>query len=307
LIYRNIGNAGTLNDLAILLDAPGNWEFKYNQLVSNGYILRMLNRFSELADATLESDIRSQFVALVSNIAFALEIELVASSETHIIVCGILVHYQYDIRSKTDPHFFNVGRRNVLASEVKKTRRFAPCEMWYHSSRGIQVLTALYSFNCPTFFLSQRQWKLFIENKERNALLTFPYNDDSDFAPRVNSSLVQPMGTTFLKAIVIFLLSTRGSSDKTMNAFLLGESSQVKETPGKCIVKAKHFDTPEKPRRKSPRLQKLSALESEKTLPSFFSGYVDGEPVYKVIRVVPQEVVVTIEEEIAKEGLSKAN
>jgi hypothetical protein len=91
--------------LATLLDAPENWEFKYNQLVSDRYILRMLNRFSDLANSTPESNIQSQFIALVSSIAFALEIDLVASSITSISVVGILAHYQYDICSKTDPQF----------------------------------------------------------------------------------------------------------------------------------------------------------------------------------------------------------
>jgi hypothetical protein len=132
------------------------------------------------------------------------------------------------------------------------------------------VLIVLFSFNCPTFLFSQRQWKLFIENSERKAVLTLPYNDDSGFTLHVDCSLVQVMGTTFLYAISICVLSSRGTSEETF---------QVKQTPKKSITKAQYFDTPGKPRRNSPRLQKLSGLESEKNLPSFFAGYVDGEPV----------------------------
>ena len=100
--------------------------------------------------------------------------------------------------------------------------------MWYHGSRGIQVLSALYAFNAPTFLFTQKQWKLFVENKERNAVLTYPYNDDVNHTPHVNSSLVYPMGTTFLKTIVICLLSRKGSLVDAMNEISNQEESQVK-------------------------------------------------------------------------------
>ena len=140
--------------------------------------------------------------------------------------------------------------------------------MWYHCSRGIQILSALYTFNCPTFLFTQRQWKLFVENTERNAVLTFPYNDNLDHTPHVNSSLVQPMGTTFLKAIVICLLSQRVSLEESMKSITLQESSQIKETPKKTSIKPKYFDTSAKPVRTSGRL-------SGKPNPKYLAGYDD--------------------------------
>jgi hypothetical protein len=56
-IYRNIHSAGTLDDLASLLDTPDDWEVRYNQVVADGRIIRKLNRFSALADDAAESDI----------------------------------------------------------------------------------------------------------------------------------------------------------------------------------------------------------------------------------------------------------
>ncbi|KAK5669417.1 hypothetical protein QVD99_003812 [Batrachochytrium dendrobatidis] len=101
------------------------------------------------------------------------------------------------------------------------------------------------------------------------------------------------MGTTFLKAIVICLLSRRVSLEESMKAVTLQESSQIKETPKKTIIKPKYFDTPDKPKRQSARLQ-------GQPNPSFVSGYDDkGLPIYTLIRVVPQEVVAAIEDEIA--------
>jgi hypothetical protein len=300
-IYRNIQTAGTLDDLASLLDTPDDWEVRYNHVVADGRIIRKLNRFSALADDAAESTIQSQFIGLVEVISVYLDIDLDTSSETKIIVGGILARYQFDLRSKTDPHFLNTSGLNLIASEAKTHRTFASGEMWYHGSRGIQVLSALYTFNCPTFLFTQRQWKLFVENSDRNAILTFPYDDNDNHTPHVNSSLVQPMGTTFLKAIVICLLSRRVSLEGSMKSVTLEESSQVKETPKKTIIKPKYFDTPDKPKRQSDRLQKATKLESGKKIPSFVSGYVEGQPIYTLVRVVPQDTVAGIEDTIAEQ------
>jgi hypothetical protein len=296
-IYRNIQTAGTLDDLASLLDTPHDWEVFYNQVVADGRIIRKLYRFSALADDAAESDIQSRFIDIVQTIAYALGVDLDTSSETKIIVGGILARYEYDLRSNTDPHFVSTSGVDLIASEAKTHRTFGLGEMWYHGSRGIQVLSALYAFNCPTFLFTQRQWKLFVENTDRNAILTFPYDDNDTHTPHVNSSLVQPMGTTFLKAIVICLLSRRVSLEESMKAVTLEESTQVKETPRKTIIKPKYFDTPDKPKRA--RLQKASNLEFGKKIPSFVSGYVEGQPIYSLVRVVPQEIVAGIEDEIA--------
>lgn len=294
-IYRNIQSAGTLNNLAILLDVSDDWEVRYNQVVADGYIKRQLNRFSALDEDASESVIQSRFIGLVKCISTYLRIDLDTNSETKIIVGGILSRYQYDLRSKTDPHFLNTGGLNLIASEAKTHRTFSLGEMWYHGSRGIQVLSALYAFGCPTFLFTQRQWKLFVENSDRSAIFTFPYDNNDNHTPHVNSSLVQPMGTTFLKAIVICLLSRRFSLEGSMKAITLEESSQVKETPKKIIIKTKYFDTPDKPKRQSARLQKGTKLEYGNKIPSFVSGYAEGQPIYSMIRVAPQEIVAGIE------------
>ena len=126
-----------------------------------------------------------------------------------------------------------------------------------HGSRGIQILSCLYAFNCPTFLFSYRRWKLFVENEERNTVLMFPFNNDSDHSPHVNSSLLHEMGSTFLKAIVICILSKRPSliqgtsSKKPISKTRLN----ITQTPTKNIVKAKYFSTPTKPQRQSRQLK----------------------------------------------------
>ena len=260
-IYRNIQNVGSLDDLAALLGTPNDWQERCNQVVADGEIILEMDDFRNLPEETAESTIQVRFVGLVVAIATRLLVRIRSDSQNKIIIGGILARYEYDLRSKTDPHFLSSSSGlNLIASEAKTDRTFALGEMWYHHSRGIQTLSALYAFNCPTFLFSQRQWKLFVENTERNAILTFPYNDNPDFTPHVNSSLVQPMGRTFLKAIVICLLSQRVDKPRT---------------------------------RKSSRLQ-------EGPRPKYVSGYDDkGQPIFSLVRVVPPDAVARIEEDIA--------
>jgi hypothetical protein len=266
-IYRNIRNVGTLNDLAALLDTPDDWEERCNNVIADSRIVSQMEYFRNLPDDTAESTIQVHFVGLVSAISVYLGILILPDTETKIIVGGILARVQYDLRSKTDPHVLNTSGRNLIASEAKTHRTFGIGEMWYHQSRGIQVLSAMYAFNAPTFLFSHRQWKLFVENTERNAIFTFPYNDNPEHTPHVNSSQIEPMGTTFLKAIVICLLSRRVSLD--------------------C------FDTRKNPVRMS-------------TKPSILSGYDDkGQPIYSLVRVVPQEVVSRLEDDIAVQEKSR--
>ena len=107
------------------------------------------------------------------------------------------------------------------------------------------------------------------------------------------------MGTTFLKAIVICLLSNRDSLDEAMKSITLQESSQIKETPRKTRTKPKYFDTTDEPAQPG-QTKRQSARLLGKPKPTYVSGYDDkGQPIYSLVRVVSQEVVAKIEDEIA--------
>ena len=291
-IYRNIQNVDSLKDLAALLETRKDWLEKYNQFADDGFIIGMLNRFRALPEDTPEGTIKVQFLALVASIAARGLIPLCAANGTKIIVGGILARYQYDLRSSTDPNFSNTEERYLIASEVKTQRTFASGEMWYHGARGIQVLSAMYAFNCPTFLLTQKQWKLFVENGERNAILTFPYGDTADDDPHVKSTLVQSMGTTFLKAIVICLLSQRVPLVQSK------ESSQIAETPKNEEVKSEYLRSSKKRQKLAAPLKKTPGPYNVKKEPSFVSGYIDGQPIYSEVRILTQEAVSRIEDEI---------
>ncbi len=77
-------------------------------------------------------------------------------------------------------------------TEVKTNDSFSGASLWFYKSRGTQTLAALYAFNAPTMLLTQRKFKLFVENPARNEVYTFPYEDSSnenEFRLAVSSSL----------------------------------------------------------------------------------------------------------------------
>jgi hypothetical protein len=296
-LYRNVQNVGEMDHLASILDAPTNWEEMYNRVVGDGMILQYLTYFRNLHITTPESDIQVEFVRLVGVISHILGIPICARSETKIIVGGILARYPYDLRASTDPSFTNLNGQYLLASEVKTDISYAENHTWYYGCRGVQVFSTMFAFNCPVFLLTPTRWKLLVENKARNGVLTFPYGDDPNVAAHWNSCLVKMMGTTFLKAIVICLLSRKPNLNPPLMEDTVQETVHVHSSPTKATP-VPPGSSQKPPKRRSIRRE---IVASSVPTPSFISGHVNGQPVYSAIRIVPPEMVATIEEEITKQ------
>ncbi|KAJ3316531.1 hypothetical protein HDV06_003312 [Boothiomyces sp. JEL0866] len=293
-IYRNIKDVGDLTGLAAMLNTPPNWEELYNQVVEKRSVTESLDELRNLPAGTRESNVQAQFGILVSMIANSLDITLKGQAETKIIVGGIFAKNEYDVRSSTDPHFLDDNGCHLIASEAKTMDTFGERAVWYYKSRGIQTLCALYRFGCPTFLYTQKVFKVFVENAERNAIYSYPYNDDISLSEHVRSTLVQPMGKNLIKAIVICLLSEKTTEKRTEDPVKI----ELKhETPVKSetILPQYYNSTQKPPTRKSER----SSNPSKK--PRYISGYVDGQPVYTEIRVCCAEEVEEIELEIYEE------
>ncbi|KAJ3329939.1 hypothetical protein HDU76_006804 [Blyttiomyces sp. JEL0837] len=107
-----------------------------------------------------------------------------------VLVGGFMALPEYDIRSKTD---FLVKQRA--------------------SGKCPQVLAALYGYNSVSFLVTPKQWKLFVENEDRDAILTMPVDDD----PR-RLHLCRPMGEDFVKALTICLLTPDQTTSVTPSA-----------------------------------------------------------------------------------------
>jgi hypothetical protein len=296
-VYRGLHAIDSLDEFAQLVGAPVDWEAKYNAAIAlqNGVLLRNLNHFTGLPMDARESTIQSAFIALVGSLATNLGISITSDSEKAVIVGGILAHPEYDVHSRTDAFFLGPTMAPFLATEVKTNQTFPPQEMWYHGCRGVQVLSALYAYNCPTLLITQRQFKLFAENKERTAVFTYPYGTNARHSPHVNASLLQPMGTTLLKVVAICVLSSQEESQPQSS-----QGPKSPRTPPRKVVKDRHWNTIRKPLRKSPRLaEKQSNVSSAaKRTPTFISGYCEGKPVRSEIRVLSDDIVQAIESRI---------
>jgi hypothetical protein len=297
--YCNTKDLGSMKEFAQLVDAPGNWEDLHNPLVVDGSAVRIaFDDLRSLPHEAEESSISQEFSKLVDRMSVMLGVHVHPRAETKVIVGGILALGNYDVRSSTDIHFLKNGR-NVLATEIKTDKTFPLGEVWYRKSRGAQVLSAMYAHNAATFLFTQKHWKLFVQNRNRSSVLTFPF--DTILSPRQNSFLMNRMGPTFLQAITICLLSNPDSgSDDALSSeaiqFASPEPSRHNsvgslEKPSK---KARNTATDE------PSTSTTSMGDGCDT-PRFKTGFREGKDIYSYVRVVPANVVQKIEEEISAE------
>ena len=213
-LYQNLSKIADVNQLAQLLGAPANWQAKYNDSVlTSSDVWMAFNDLLALANSEGEHSMQATFSAVVFGIANSLKVHLRENRETKLVVGGILACSEYDIRSQTDPYFINNDDETVLASEVKTSRTFGHGH-WFHGSRSTQVFTALFPRRAPTVLLNQKQWKLFVENENRTAVFTFPFEeddpDDPGRCPFLKSTLVRMMGTTLVRVICICVLAKPG-------------------------------------------------------------------------------------------------
>jgi hypothetical protein len=302
-VYRQIQPIRSLDALATLLKAPEDWQQSSAAVVATDHIVALFDIFRRLPVESPEKVVESVFTTIVQDVSRCLTMNLLHFYETKVIVGGLLVRHDYDVRGATDPHFEKYSGIKMIASEVKSAATFSRRDMWYRSSRGVQVLSALYAHNCPTFLLTQAHWKLFVENEERNCVLTFPYDADETDTLHVRSCRVANMDLDFLKAIVICLLSKRHTATESIeqppsSGILYADLDKLPaEAPFKHVLK----DSPAKKKIKLDS-QKGGTSSSKRLAPkepSFISGYADGEPIYSIIRVRSDEAVSRIEEQIA--------
>ncbi len=273
-LYRRIKDVGSLNDLAYLLRSPSDWELKYDRMMQDGRVFKSMVKLRQMPEDMTKSNIQANFNSLIAVIAFLLNVSIQPMPDNKITVGGILAHYEYDINGTTDLHIVNEDDRVLIATVCTTHTSLGDGDVWYRESRGVQVFSALYASNAPVFLYSNRQWKLFVENDKRNAVLTFPFHDDPHYCPHVNSMLIDKMGRNFLKAVVICLLSvsTRQVRSKPRDSTKFTGMSTIEATSELKFLTGDHIHDAAK---KRPR----------PAVPTFLSGFLDGRPVYSVIRV----------------------
>ncbi|KAJ3250764.1 hypothetical protein HK103_003178 [Boothiomyces macroporosus] len=275
-IYRNIQDACDLSGLAYMLNVS-NWEEHYELVEANLIVRNCLNVFRDLPKGTSKSEIQTQFGMIVSMLAVIIGVPIEGRAEAKNILGGFLVKNEYDVRSRTSFHVKNANGCNLLAAVTETQEAFPVSVPWYYQSRGIQTLCALYSLGCPTILYSQKYFKVFMENSDRNAIYTFPYNDEMCYSKHVRSTLVQPMGRSLLKAIVICLLPGKIRQGPIVPTFRMPSSELL-----------------------LPQGYRSTAITNQSYRPQCISGYVHGQPVYTKVRLYTSNEVDDIESEIAK-------
>ena len=296
--YRQIGNVEDLGALARLLRTSDNWfEIYTNDIVRDRKVRIRFRDFQDLPPDTPEVTVQTNFEDLIKQMAESLGLEnLKTQREAKCMVGGLLARPQYTVRGAMDPRFADCTGLHLLATEIKTAQSFPSGDMWYRKSRGIQVLSTLYASACPTFLLTQQCWKLFVENDERTEVLTFPYGVKATDTPHVKSTKIAPVGGDLLKAITICLLSER---HRPLEEAKLAVSNDIL---------APILDTnlgPSQPAGDSPTDESTKKPKVESKEPRFKSGSANGEPVYTVVHILPDDVVAAIERDILAEELEE--
>ena len=281
-VYENIQTLTGLEALAELLNTPADWIEKSAFVVDNLMIREQLKYLLDVALEEHERCIQERFGSVVSCIADVLNVDVHCNNHNRIVVGGLLAIHRYDHISRTDSFYSNETETAVyIATEIKTATKFPLDQLWYEDTRAIQVLSAMYAYNAPTFLLSQQQWKLFVENPQRNAVFSFP-PENTDFSAA--QSATDAIWDTFLRVIVICLLSQRPAIVAEQQS---GLSTQVTtlETPAQPAVDQGPSTS---------QLASSSAVPCQRNrevVPTYVTGYQDGVPIYAAIRIRPPDKV----------------
>ncbi len=271
-LYRRIKDVGSLNDLAHLLRSSSDWESIYDRMMQDGRVFQSMVDFRQMPEDVPQYRIEFRFDYIVNMIASILKMRIHSKTTNGVVVGGLLARHEYDLRRETDILILNPDDGVLIATVSTTHTSLGDGDVWYRESRGVQILSALYAYNAPVFLYSNRQWKLFVENDKRNAVLTFPFHDDPNHPPHGNSMLVDQMGRNFLKAVVICLLSTRQVRSRPRDSTKFAGMSTIEATSELKFLTGDHIHDAEKKR-------------SRAVVPTFLSGFVGDKPVYSVIRV----------------------
>ena len=287
LYTKNIQSAN-LEEMAEILGTKPRWYNIFRTTVANNP--SVTSAFNSLRSSEEhEPTIQFRFARVVQTVSDALCIELAPNSEKRVVIGGMLVREELNVCGNTDPYFQNANGRPVLGSEVKTNRAFPRGTFWHRGKRAGQVLSSLYNLFCPIALLTQMQYKFFFESDRRDVVFTFPADQDPEASQFLNASLMGPMGTDFLKAICICLLSPRTMCAQEPE---LSEVAALSKTP-----------TPRRPlsRLENSADRSLRSTQDKKSsqtkanpaakpiIPKFVSGHCDGRPVYTEIRVASDE------------------
>jgi hypothetical protein len=292
-----------LDDFAALLGVE-DWRTEFDRIQGLRRVANGFYAFVDLSDESKESLVQETFRELVDRVAVALDVYIGANYSSELAVGGFLAEYEYAVRSVPDVSFYNWDnpKETILATEIKKRKAFDGESLWHHDSRGAQIFCAVYAFNAPTLLVSPKQYKLFIENKDRTEVLTFPHvpHPTVKTSTYLQSTATGSTGPNLLRIIVICLLSCK--------------SKQSKETryssPISTRLEDENYlqDSASKRTKREHDLLKSSAEAVDVVIPSYVVGSDDsGNPIRRLIYVISSEQLEEFDEQIDKESAIAGN
>ncbi|KAJ3329934.1 hypothetical protein HDU76_006799 [Blyttiomyces sp. JEL0837] len=223
-IYSNLERLGGFDELAKLLGVPlEGLEDICDRVWSDKNVQHYFKKFRHRSDDTPEDQVQSSLDRLCMAISIVLEGQFNIPRPDNVphrtvVVGGFMALSNYDYRSVTDFLVTHDETGKVLLStEVKTNKTFPEEHLWYRGSRGPQVSAALYGYNAVTFLVTPKQWKLFVENVDRNTIRTMPF-DDAGQDKRKRPHVCGKMGENFVKALTICLLPRVNPTDGTTTA-----------------------------------------------------------------------------------------
>ena len=203
-LYRCIKEVSKIDQLARILGVS-NWRTSFERVLRNRSILRIWRTFMTRPNDCIESEIEFCFADLVMGIANKLGLSIRLRKGHHDRVGGLLANERFDVVSECDVFFVNEDGVCILSTEVKTRRSLPRQALWYRRSRGTQTLISLFAKNAPTFLLNHHQWKVFVENRERTEIRTYPFGRQGNRF--IRSTHMRSMSPTLIQAIVVCLLA----------------------------------------------------------------------------------------------------
>ena len=281
-LYRALEPLTGSDALAQLLDCPSNWREQYEKVKNTRTIQTLRSRWVSLDKNTPESDVRSRWSGLVDKVAYQLDQVGTAFRKKQFFIGGILAEEKYDFRGVADMAYRCLGSASyALSAEVKTTKSLDGTTIWYDGRRGVQTLSCLMAFDAPTFLVTPKCWKMFVLNKERNQILTYPFGKDDKLCSHHSSFQFAYMHPRLLEMIVLCILSRPEQQIRPIipvpgspNYSKMNEPQLSQWTEKECDIGFSSFN------------DSTDNTNPIKNGPSFLSGYENGKPVYhRTVRV----------------------
>jgi hypothetical protein len=258
LTYRELGPIHSLDEFAIAMRVE-NWESKVRTAQQVAplrweLVFEESTEFAAMARTRSESCVSAKFSVLVDILGKSLGIKSAVLEERRFGIGGVLADFRYAVRGITDLNFeveeagnprcrtherghaseldksAQIGNSSLAMSvEFKTSATFPAGNTWYHGSRGVQALGALWSGweknpFAPALLLTQEQFKVLLVRNTVNLGCSCKNESLQVFEfPSCRTGGMAATGTMqFLYALSIILLSPR-RNDMPRTSRLLAE------------------------------------------------------------------------------------